>query len=326
MYNFVKEKGDQPIKNSDDTQPVDGNVARETYEEIIRMPSTSSKTNRTSKKKLSQPLNIRRKILQRTSFEPNKLFTAASSDDLSTLEKMDLRSGNLNITDQFGWTALMMASCEGYFDVVKFLVENGANLTIVDKQNNSALSIATKKNHQKIVSYLTRMEVATADDSTICISDDSDDTTLDQQKIVPFYCDDCNLTITQSDEKAHSTSTLHRLNAKEPHTFPRHFGIPESNVGFKMLLQQGWNRKSGLGPEQSGHLYPVKTTLRKSRSGLGVRQPKTAKITHFKPFDESAIRSIYKPAPIHIVKTKKQIKAEKQKTIRKNRHLRNLLS
>lgn len=132
------------------------------------------------------------------------------------------------------------------------------------------------------------------------------------------------------DRKTHETSTLHRFNRTNTQSSVPHFGIPESNVGFQMLVQQGWNRDSGLGAEQNGRIYPIKTTLRKPRSGLGVRQCNKPKVTHFKPFDSDAIKSsIVAPpsaAKIASTKTKRQIRNEQLRSQRKDRYLRKILS
>lgn len=326
MFNFVREKGNYSNKIEAEASDQNGNAAREEYERVLQMPSTANtaRTHRQRTKPNISASSIRAK--RSIPFDEKKFFAAASNNDVAILERMCLTPENINSVDQFGWTALMMAACEGHFDVVKFLVNRGANVTIADKQENTASSLASKKNHEEILRFLDEKA-----DETICLSSDDDEAceskgTVDKIKRETFYCEDCKCQTIESDKKSHLTSTLHRLNDQNSHKFARHFGIPPSNVGFKMLVQQGWDRESGLGPEKCGQLYPVKTTLRKSRSGLGTRQPKTAKVTHFLPFDRSAIQSTYKPPPAEVIKTKRQLKAEKIRSQRKDRYLRKLLS
>ena len=69
-----------------------------------------------------------------------------------------------------------------------------------------------------------------------------------------------------------------------------HFVIPEANRGFQMMLSSGWDRKRGLGPSGSGKLFPVKTTLKRDRTGLGHESVKAAsKVTHFDANDVSSV-------------------------------------
>ena len=50
-----------------------------------------------------------------------------------------------------GETALLIAAMEGYNDFVKLLVENGANVNIVDNSQNSPLFYASEKGYTEIV-------------------------------------------------------------------------------------------------------------------------------------------------------------------------------
>ena len=72
-----------------------------------------------------------------------------------------------------------------------------------------------------------------------------------------------------------------------------HFVIPEANRGFQMMLSSGWDRKRGLGPSGSGKLFPVKTTLKRDRTGLGHESVKAAsKVTHFDANDVSSVADV----------------------------------
>ena len=53
-----------------------------------------------------------------------------------------------------GETALLIAAMEGYNDFVKLLVENGANVNIVDSLENSPLFYASEKGYTEIVEIL----------------------------------------------------------------------------------------------------------------------------------------------------------------------------
>lgn len=312
----------------------DGQTARSEYEKILQMPSTTTAASAAATANQREPK--KRRTRQTTAknpknvpFDRNQLFRAATTNDPSTIEQMKIPSPMLiNACDQFGWTALMMAAFEGHLDVIKVLVRLGANINIETNQNESAITLAERAKRHEAAAFLKQSL------EPICLSDsddeddDNNDTSSTKTKI--YFCDICKMEIAIGDRKSHETSTLHRFNRSDSKSDVPRFGIPESNIGYQMLVQQGWRADNGLGPQQNGQMYPIKTTLRKPRSGLGVRQPSKAKVTHFKPFDCDAIKSkTARPisaANIAVVKTKRQIRNEKLRAQRKDRYLRKLLS
>lgn len=326
MHRFVRESSlenvtAKPIKHAIAIE--DGQTARIQYEQILQIPSTALITlkrhNKSAKPKIEE-----KKVL--VPYDKNRLFHAATTNDMATIEQMNINNPILiNATDQFGWTALMMAAYEGNLDVIKVLIRLGANVHIENNQNETAWTLAKRAKHHAIVQFLTQTV------EPICLSsdDDVDGNDDDNDTKTMYFCDTCQMNVVQIDRKSHETSTLHRFNRTNTQSNARHFGIPDTNVGFQMLLQQGWNRDSGLGAQQNGIIYPIKTTLRKPRSGFGVHQRNKPKITHFKPFDRDAIKSTpSKPsaAAIASTRTKRQLRAERLRSERKDRYLRKLLS
>ncbi|XP_042489615.1 G patch domain-containing protein 11 [Macadamia integrifolia] len=51
------------------------------------------------------------------------------------------------------------------------------------------------------------------------------------------------------------------------------YAIPQSNIGFKMLKQMGYNPGSALGKDGSGLAEPVGVEIRRSRAGIGREDP-----------------------------------------------------
>lgn len=77
-----------------------------------------------------------------------------------------------------------------------------------------------------------------------------------------------------------------------PPTFAS-FDIPCENKGYQMMVQTtSWSINSGLGKNEDGILYPIKTHLKKDRLGIGhekqANSTDEAKTTHFPSiqFDE----------------------------------------
>lgn len=316
MYNFVSERQKYEAKILN----VNGEIARKVYEDILKTPSTLTSTMCLRARTTPAVKKNPEKVVQRLPFDEKRFFKAASTNDLTSLQKMDINSSNVNQRDQFGWTALMMAACEGSIDTFRFLHEQGADLNACDKKGNSAKSLAQLKRKTNILDVLEKIG-----DERWNANDTSDEIGADEPADdAEFYCDDCDKSIKESDRIEHFVSTLHRFNQKDSYKFTRRFGIPDSNVGFQMMLRQGWDREKGLGPEQEGHLYPIKTTIRKPRSGLGVKQAAKAKVTHFAPCDPRAVKATRPPIPK--AKTKRDLKREQSRNQRKERFFRNLLS
>lgn len=328
MHRFVRESqttianvAEKPKKHS--IAIADGQTARIEYERILEMPQTAPML-RADKATQMTITRSRKKVT--VPFDKNRLFHAATTNDVLTIEQMHLPStpNSVNATDQFGWTGLMMAAYEGHLDVTKVLLRLGADLHVKNNKNETALILADRAKRHGVVKFLKESL------EPICLSSDDDaaDDDDDNNGNRTHFCDICQMNVAKGDRKSHETSTLHRFNRTDAPSTAHRFGIPDTNVGFQMLLQQGWNRERGLGAEQNGIIYPIKTTLRKPRSGLGVRQCSKAKITHFKPFDRDAIKSIV-PLPLPTstsTKTKRQLRTERQRTQRKDRYLRKLLS
>ena len=61
---------------------------------------------------------------------------------------------------------------------------------------------------------------------------------------------------------------------------PNHFVIPETNIGYQILVKTGWNPSQGLGTHAQGKLSPVATQFKTGTQGLGLVTTRP-KVTHF---------------------------------------------
>ncbi len=91
----------------------------------------------------------------------DNLFTSAMKGDVPTLTNLVLAgkddvAKNIDAADRDGWTALMLASKKGKYDVVKFLLENGATPDVADvvMKGFSPLMLASDEGHVEIVKLL----------------------------------------------------------------------------------------------------------------------------------------------------------------------------
>ncbi len=64
------------------------------------------------------------------------------------------RGANINATNVFGNTALMLAASNGCTDVVRLLLNRGANIALTNKKGHTALYLAGAGRHDDIVALL----------------------------------------------------------------------------------------------------------------------------------------------------------------------------
>lgn len=291
------------VKFIDPNKNTSGARTRNDYEEIINSPRANP-SNQNNSLKFPKRRRKHQSISSSEKFDKKIFFRAALSDDLHYLEKINFSRGDINTVDQFGWSALMMASCEGSTNAVRFLLSQQVDLTIRDRKGNTALSLADAKHHREISSMIREKQSGQSNNT---INNDDDVILIENHT---FECAVCQRSFSDTTRKQHEASTVHLFNEKNKFQYSRRYHIPDSNVGFKMMIAQGWDRESGLGPKnREGKLYPVKTTLRKNRTGLGMKQ-NTAKITHFSAFDPEAVK--WRP-PAPKAKTKHDINRESRR-------------
>ena len=93
--------------------------------------------------------SISESISESIRYKPiNNLIEAAKNNDTNRINSI-LNKGkvDINAKNKDGETALMLASSEGHLEMVKLLVENGANYT-------NALRLASREGHLEVVKYL----------------------------------------------------------------------------------------------------------------------------------------------------------------------------
>lgn len=324
---FVRETCDvpaTPVERKVHCVAFQGNSAKEAYEEIINEKSESNlqsdgkyceASTIVNRNPLTKPISTteksKSKQISKRKVTVNAILNAVEQKDLNFLSR-HVTQENVNSTDDYGWTPLMLAAYCGHLDVTTFLLDLGANRKAREKSGLTAAQLALKTNYLKIVALLKkRSELATNKalleaDSKLSKGnvDNRLQPTMKSELIKPlkesesvkelidnyigFYCEICDATFHQTTWKRHETSTLHIFNTKPklPNTM---YGISKQNKGYQMLLNHGWDEESGLGPSGKGMKYPIKTYLKSDRKGLGQTNRKEYRVTHFKSGDSTAI-------------------------------------
>lgn len=278
---------------------VSGEEIKRFYDDLISTPSASG-TTVTRKKRRPAVSNASKQRASCT--KPAKtceLFSSAEMNNVDGIKKCLLSGIDVNLTDSFGWTALMCSACSGAEDAVRFLLEQNADKLVKNKQNKTAMDIARQKGHVNIVRLLCKSE---KHDCMLPVKDSSEPARDE-------FCSVCNRLVMSTELNSHQTSILHQMNMQAGKPSTTHYGIPDSNTGFQMLLQMGWDRERGFGPSGSGRKFPVKTVLKRDRAGLG-RESHRARVTHFEPHDCSAIENPRKRTPSKTRTSKKQRKED----------------
>ncbi|XP_072115522.1 G patch domain and ankyrin repeat-containing protein 1 [Mobula birostris] len=221
------------------------------------------------------------------------LLKAAQHGDLRTLRRL-LEKGacDINFRDGFYWTATMCAAHSGQSEAVGYLLDNGAAwIGVCDTAGRDALDLARQAGHAAVAALLEGYRG--------CRNRPGGREDRRARPPQKKFCEACRLEYQEDTAEQHERSTLHLLSTSDKLP-PTHYFIPESNVGFQMLLKGGWDQETGLGPDGKGRKFPVRTVLKRDQKGLGFQTDLRPKVTHFNARDPEAVqppRSVVGRAP-----------------------------
>ncbi|VBB26775.1 unnamed protein product [Acanthocheilonema viteae] len=194
---------------------------------------------------------------------------------------------DINISDQYGWTALMCASYAGHLHIVKYLLSMGVDISKRSKSGETAADFALKCGHHEIYRCIFSHEKERSKNSGMrCESFLQKIKESGNFEEITRFCDACQCTYVG---EAHLSSVAHLLETRKPVLDPG-YGIPEWNKGYRILRRSGWDEFEGLGRNATGRRYPIKTILKRDKLGLGCARFDAAKVTHFKANDVKAVK------------------------------------
>ena len=91
--------------------------------------------------------------------ELNELCAAAEAGHLDIVKTLIEHGADVNAVAREGWTALLIAADYGHFGIVKTLIEHGADVNAVGKDFMIALLNTTNVAHSDIAEYLIKQKM-----------------------------------------------------------------------------------------------------------------------------------------------------------------------
>ncbi|OZC07699.1 hypothetical protein X798_05335 [Onchocerca flexuosa] len=273
-----------------------GKEVRTFYETVLTEPSTSIIPDTTMTMRLEKIKNSNRHPRKFTKLSNNiskeqddskknyELFKDAANGNMRGVVDYCRRKGmDINVSDQYGWTALMCASYAGHLHIVKYLLSLGVDVSKRSKSGETAADFALKCGHREIYRHILNEK-----EKSNVRCKPSLRMIKGPRKIleVTRFCDACQCNYIG---KAHLNSVAHLLETRKPVHDPG-YGIPEWNKGYRILRSSGWDEFKGLGRDATGRRYPIKTVLKRDKLGLGCATSDIPKVTHFKANDVNAVK------------------------------------
>lgn len=300
---FIKGKADyhnvsnEETASGTETRTLTGDEAMTFYQDIIstqknhqpELETASCEEQRLRRTSIKRKGKCRKSAsletkhcLTRDEAETALLFGSQHGDEEMVKKAIASGSCDVNCVDSFLWTALMCACQAGHARIAEILLESGASWrNNVDKCGRNALDLAQLSGFSDIVVLLRgsckdvrggrRRKRA-------------------RTKPAPYWCSECDLDVTDGIRHEHRNSTVHQFSSRHrTGVKPRpHYVLKHSNVGYQMMLRDGWTDDKGLGADSQGRWYPIKTVLKRDRKGLGAVCD-SPRVTHFRPFDATAV-------------------------------------
>lgn len=82
------------------------------------------------------------------------LLTAATANDIPTIQKLVDQNFPLNTADYDKRTALHLACSEGHLDLIKYLIDHGSNVNAIDRFGDTPLSCAVWAKQHQVCAFL----------------------------------------------------------------------------------------------------------------------------------------------------------------------------
>ncbi|KAJ1556746.1 G patch domain and ankyrin repeat-containing protein 1 [Nowakowskiella sp. JEL0078] len=104
-----------------------------------------------------------------------------------------------------------------------------------------------------------------------------------------YFCEICDKQIDEKSYGSHETNLPHLMSIdewkKKKGYFdnfkpPLVYSVKPDNIGYKLLVKNGWQHSTGLGPSHSGRPLPIPTRIKLDRRGIGMKHISKRKLDH----------------------------------------------
>jgi uncharacterized protein (DUF433 family) len=99
---------------------------------------------------VTKPSQPKREKETRAERELRQFLRAAQDGNKEIVSSFIARGANVNAADEFGDTALLVASDTGHANVVALLLEKGADVNVKDCDGKTPLHLASKRGHEAV--------------------------------------------------------------------------------------------------------------------------------------------------------------------------------
>jgi hypothetical protein len=146
-----------------------------------------------------------------------------------------------------------------------------------------------------------------------------------------FYCEICDIHAESLLIHCSTSSHMVKFAQQNSQTPVPAYGIPQTNKGYQILRDKmNWRQEKGLGRDEQGRLFPVPTTVKLTRTGLGGESDaeKKVRITHLTdPTTASPIvgEPTAPPAPPITQRTRKTIDEDHSASRKKEAQIRRVV-
>ncbi|XP_038222564.1 G patch domain and ankyrin repeat-containing protein 1 homolog [Zerene cesonia] len=275
--NFVR-----PTNNSGVVKPsinipnITGEQAKKLYLEEVQNTDSHSIISSTNRSKIRDKTSRNRKR-NCVKLSDRELFKCVQNNDVEMISvALDTSPDKINIVDEFGWSLLMIACQANSLETVKDLLKRGIDTSIRDKAGNSAQSLVIKNKNYILADIL--LTHKSNEDAEVSKTTKQIKVKLKEE----YKCEICN-NVTFPDKQEHLSSTVHNINASKGKKLPANYVIPQTNKGYQLMVKGGWDKETGLGPNGAGTKYPIKTVMKKDRTGLGLKPKKGSSVVKESP-------------------------------------------
>lgn len=212
-------------------------TATSSRKRISTFGSERCKTKERRKEKLAKRTNDEHSLTVAPRLV-NKFLQYAQEGELRDMKRLLTETAiDINVTDQFSWTALMCATHGGHTNVVQYLLDKGALWKdVVSSQGKTALDLASAANNLDIIKLFKDSELNS-------ITPKHHKSKSLSAEVKPFWCHVCKQEFTEN-EKKHQSSTVHQFNCQHKPKGP-YFTIAEDNPGYKLMVKSGWDEEKG---------------------------------------------------------------------------------